>query len=96
MELKRIYFVFASVLIVMIAFMNSCTEDKTSETVKAGPLSEASGDSRIAELLASMNMHHFTEPQKAPEFELSSLTKGMISLSQFRGNVVLLSFWTTW
>lgn len=32
----------------------------------------------------------------APDFSLESLTGDMISLSQFKGQVVLVDFWATW
>ena len=57
---------------------------------------EGHTDTRVAELLASVDMHHFTEPVKAPDFELNSVQGERIDLSRYRGNVVLLSFWATW
>jgi len=36
------------------------------------------------------------EPEMAPDFELPSLEGQRRSLRQYRGNVVLLSFWATW
>ena len=57
---------------------------------------KAHTDNRIAELLASVDMRHFTNPVKAPDFELNSVQGERINLSQYRGKVVLLSFWATW
>lgn len=53
-------------------------------------------DTDIAKLLSSINMYSFKEPIKAPSFELPSINGENVSLSQFQGKVVLLSFWTTW
>jgi len=53
-------------------------------------------DTKIADLLASLQMHHFKERIKAPEFELTSINGKKVSLSQYHGDVVLLSFWATW
>ncbi|MCX5800254.1 MAG: TlpA disulfide reductase family protein [Candidatus Eisenbacteria bacterium] len=36
------------------------------------------------------------EGRVAPDFELSSLEGQKISLSQFRGKIVILDFWATW
>ena len=32
----------------------------------------------------------------APQFELSDLSGGTVSLAQFRGKIVMLDFWATW
>ncbi len=47
-------------------------------------------------LMSAMNMHALTPPEAAPDFTLMSLDGSKIQLSELRGNVVLLSFWTTW
>ena len=36
------------------------------------------------------------EPEKAPDFTLQDLDGNTISLSEFRGKVVVLDFWATW
>lgn len=56
-----------------------------------------SGNESVAELIQLMAMD--TPPKKflnAPSFELKSLNGTLVSLKQFRGKTVLLSFWTTW
>ncbi len=73
----------------VIAVLSACTKD-TAE--KKTPESSQS----VAEILASMNIQHFTQPVSAPEFELPSVNGEKVSLSQYRGKVVLLSFWATW
>jgi hypothetical protein len=83
------------------ACQNSQQENssQTSQSIKAGSQTDNSADAKnnyVAELVTSMNMHYFDKPVKAPEFELESVKGGRVSLSQHRGNVVLLSFWATW
>ena len=36
------------------------------------------------------------EGDRAPEFSLPSLGRGMLNLSAFRGKVVMVHFWATW
>ena len=33
---------------------------------------------------------------KAPDFRLETIDQGEVSLSEHRGQVVLVNFWTTW
>jgi peroxiredoxin len=47
-------------------------------------------------LMAGMNIQHITHSDSAPDFELLSVKGERISLSQYRGKVVLLNFWATW
>lgn len=55
-----------------------------------------SKDSSVSSLMESMSIYHFTEQKKAPDFGLTSLDGERIWLNQYRGKVVLISFWTTW
>jgi cytochrome oxidase Cu insertion factor (SCO1/SenC/PrrC family) len=84
---KKIYF---SVLMIcfLALILFACTKDKTGEQTK--------GNSAIADLMASMNIQHNTKSASAPDFELLSVKGERVSLSQYRGKVVLLSFWATW
>ena len=87
------------VLLLLMPLMYSCQKEQkdrvvsTSEKVLSG---ESHTDKRVADLLASVDMRHFTDPVKAPEFELNSVQGDRVTLSQYRGKVVLLSFWATW
>ena len=86
-------------LLIAVSLMYSCEKERKNQTdstsEKAVP-GEPHSDGRIAELLGSVNMHHFTDPVAAPDFELYSLDGNRVTLSQYRGNVVMLSFWATW
>lgn len=53
-------------------------------------------DEGIAELMEVLSMQTIKDTWSAPAFELRSLSQGTINLAQYRGKVVLLSFWTTW
>jgi len=75
-------------LLLFTPFLESCTKDRSSESLK--------NKSSLSGLLTSMNIQEITKPTKAPEFELLSVTGERVSLRQYRGKVVLLSFWTTW
>ena len=86
-------------LVILIWGMYSCENGNgeqqvnSSKDVKAG---ESRTDTQITDLLASMNMYHFTSQVTAPDFTLTSVAGEKVSLSSYRGKVVLLSFWTTW
>ncbi len=59
------------------------TQDGTSET-------------NMTALMKSMNIQLLPEPVTAPDFSLFSMAGEKVKLSEHRGKVVLLSFWTTW
>jgi len=50
----------------------------------------------VRDMIASLNMYAFDKTLKAPEFTLTDISGESVSLSQYRGKVVLLSFWATW
>ncbi|GEM_PF-3081587 len=88
----------ATVGILLMAGVNACTKDTGGSSSDAAVPVEVEKDSTdgIAGLLAAMNMYYFRDARQAPEFELPSVTGGQVSLSRYRGKVVLLNFWTTW
>ncbi|HIK70555.1 MAG TPA: TlpA family protein disulfide reductase, partial [Pseudomonadales bacterium] len=38
----------------------------------------------------------YSQPDKAPEFEIQDLDGGVIKLSDYNGKVVYLDFWASW
>jgi cytochrome oxidase Cu insertion factor (SCO1/SenC/PrrC family) len=48
------------------------------------------------DLMASMNITRIAESPKAPDFVLQDLEGKSFRLSDLRGKVVLINFWTTW
>ncbi len=83
-------------ILLLTAGMYSCQKEERESTSGKGVSGSKGPDNRVAELLASLNMHHFTEPVKAPDFSLNSVNGEKRTLAQYRGKVVLLSFWATW
>ncbi len=87
-------------LLFLILFISSavfaCTNSNQDGTSPNTAVSEESQTGSIKNLLESMNMYYFKDPVKAPGFELSSVDGKLINLEQYRGNVILLSFWATW
>ena len=85
---KNIRIFYAIILLVLVSVSQACTKDRSGDT----PKSKAS----VAELMSALNIQHINPPVKAPDFELFSVTGEKVSLSQYRGKVVLPSFWATW
>jgi cytochrome oxidase Cu insertion factor (SCO1/SenC/PrrC family) len=48
------------------------------------------------DLMASMKITRIAESPKAPDFVLQDLEGKSYRLSDLRGKVVLVNFWTTW
>ena len=84
---KKIYFSIVMTCFLALVLL-ACTKDKTGEQTK--------GNSTTDDLMAGMNIQRITHPATAPDFELLSVKGERVSLSQYRGKVVLLSFWATW
>ncbi|RJQ22389.1 MAG: hypothetical protein C4560_02370 [Nitrospiraceae bacterium] len=95
MKTNRKYLHIIITIIFLFSSVTACAKEKSKET-KAGPGSDTPAHTRIAELMASINIRHFTQPTVAPDFQLPSVKGERVSLNQYRGKVVLLSFWTTW
>ena len=92
--MKKLKIIF--IILFISAAVFACTSSNQDET---SPNTAAPGETQtgnIKNLLESMNMYHFKDPVKAPGFELSSVDGKLISLDQYRGSVVLISFWATW
>ncbi|MBI5408908.1 MAG: hypothetical protein HZA14_06040 [Nitrospirae bacterium] len=85
-----------TLLLLLSLALYACTKDKTEEPSKTGSTGTVDKEARIAELMMSMDMHRFPKPVAAEDFELISLKGEKIRLGQYRGQVVLLSFWATW
>ncbi|NOZ67808.1 MAG: redoxin domain-containing protein [Deferribacteres bacterium] len=93
---KHLFFITAIGCILLLAGMNACTKETGGNSSDTAASVEKDSAASIADLLAAMNMYYFRDARQAPDFELPSVTDGKISLSRYRGKVVLLSFWTTW
>jgi cytochrome oxidase Cu insertion factor (SCO1/SenC/PrrC family) len=59
-------------------------------------LSSFSSSAFSGDPLSSANFLEFKEKKTAPDFILKDLEDNPIRLSAYKGNVVLLYFWTTW
>jgi hypothetical protein len=95
MKRGRIFiFVFIFLCLLAALFIKIRTDKKSIEPPGISNFSIAS--SSLPDMLASLNIQSFTETKKAAAFELTSLEGEKISLSQFHGKAVMLSFWSTW
>jgi cytochrome oxidase Cu insertion factor (SCO1/SenC/PrrC family) len=48
------------------------------------------------DLMASMKITRVVQKVEAPDFVLQNLQGNSVRLSDLRGKVVLINFWTTW
>jgi cytochrome oxidase Cu insertion factor (SCO1/SenC/PrrC family) len=87
-EMKKRIYLYIIALLLLIPVFSACTKEKTEKT--------SDSHATIAELMAEMDIQHIIKPVKAPDFELLSVKGEKVSLGQYRGKVVLLSFWATW
>ncbi len=76
------------------AFADDSEKSKELLTEKETKASQEKAN--LSDFLLKMNMLEVRPGIVAPEFYLSSLTGETVSLSQYRGKAVLLSFWATW
>lgn len=92
---KRPFYII-TVLLFITSGIYACTNDKEENSSKTTDTEVERTASNVSGLMKSLNIYHFTEPRNALDFELTSLEEKRLGLAQYRGKVVLVSFWTTW
>jgi peroxiredoxin len=60
------------------------------------PDGAAAESERIAELIKTLGLSGYASPLPAPDFSGFTADKRKVSLSSFRGQVLLINFWATW
>jgi len=90
------YYRWMFVLVVLCSAVMGCQQDRNEPLSEEKPAPLSDSASRVTELLDAMKMYRFGSVQEAPSFELLSVTGEKVSLNQYRGKVVFLSFWATW
>ena len=93
---KKYYYLYVLVFAVLCSAVSGCQQEREEPLSGAGPASGANVDLNVTELLDALGMYRFDVIQEAPPFELQSVTGETVSLNQYRGKIVLLSFWATW
>lgn len=96
MKFNKILFLCIAALIILLGALYEGLKDETAASQETKEISNEITDSDISTLMASMNILQLPEPVDPPDFNLLSITDEQINLRQYRGNVVLLSFWATW
>ncbi len=94
----KVFSLFSLLLFILVACTPSkakadelATTDNTQQTVTADTVTGSP-----AEQLAALGFYVFPEPIQLPEFNVPGLEGGMLSNTDFAGNVTLLNFWATW
>ncbi len=88
------YFYILLSLFTLLAGVSACDRAAPPEIATEPGLTQTEAD--IPSLMKSMDIQLITEPVEVPDFTLPSLDGRQVSLSQYKGKIVLLSFWTTW
>ena len=70
-------------------------EEKLDQLAKETP-AKSEDNQEISTLLQKMNLSVAADHPVMPDFELLDLEGNAVSLSQFKGETVLLGFFTTW
>ncbi len=70
-------------------------EEKLDQLAKEAP-AKSEDNPEISTLLKQMNMKESEDHRVMPDFELLDLDGKAVRLSQFKGETVLLGFFTTW
>lgn len=89
---------FAAILLICTLFVAiyAC-EDKVTLKQQTHEASQSPEDQReLSDLIRAINMQPLVQQIAVSDITLTSLEGDRVSLSHFRGKVVLLGFWTTW
>lgn len=92
---KGLFFVIAA-LIIVLAGLYIGLKGRTVASIDKISKNQTLTNSNVSGLLAFMNFSQPAEKIFAPDFTLASLDGNRVSLSQYNGKVVLISFWATW
>jgi cytochrome oxidase Cu insertion factor (SCO1/SenC/PrrC family) len=84
-----IFLILLGIIYLNLKSSNRITDSTPGHSVTAG-------NAEISNMLEAMSFQRTTKAVKAPDFELTSLSGEDVSIRQYRGKVVLLSFWATW
>jgi hypothetical protein len=79
-----------TIIFTLLAVLTGCEGKQGSKTA------DHPAKGNLSELMNLMNIVPANEVKPAPEFKLPSVDGKVEGLSQYRGKVILLSFWATW
>jgi len=81
-------------LLILLTGVYACDGDLPPESTGVPAVTMTKQD--ITSLMQSMDIQHVSDSVEMPDITLPSIDGELVSLNQFRGKVVLLSFWATW
>lgn len=83
-------------LIVIISFFLIPTITSYSARAASAEKGAAATDGKLDKLLVALQVSKVSPPSTPVKFTLKDLNGNQIRISDFRGKIVFLNFWTTW
>jgi hypothetical protein len=93
---KSKQFIFIAVSIILFSGISVGCKDQNEAATVVSHAQDTLTESELTDLMMSMNIRQITNKSNVPEFRLRSLDGDWIELNEYRGKVVLISFWATW
>jgi len=83
-------------LIAIMSFFVAPTITSYSSWAATAAMENGEADQELDRLLGALSLFKVSPPGRPVEFSLKDLSGDEIRISDFRGKIVFLNFWTTW
>ncbi len=83
-------------LIAIMSFFVAPTITSYSAWAAPAAMENGEADQELDRLLGALSLFKVSPPSRPVEFSLKDLSGDKVRISDFRGKIVFLNFWTTW